>query len=150
MLLICCLAGDNALVIALAAALRCPSGSGVFAINRRRVDGRAIRVGGHIPRRQAAAGGIRSIRRRSVRGLDRGAGLDRCQGAGAAAASPGELWRAIGSIVLADLTMSTDNILAVAGASRGNIWLIVFGLALSIPLVVSRARFWRSLWTDTR
>jgi len=54
-----------------------------------------------------------------------------------AAAPPGELWRAIGSIVVADLTMSTDNILAVAGASNGNIWLIVFGLALSIPLVVS-------------
>ena len=54
---------------------------------------------------------------------------------------PGELWRAIGSIMLADLTMSTDNILAVAGASKGNIWLIVFGLALSIPLVVSSSAF---------
>ncbi len=56
-------------------------------------------------------------------------------------ASPGELWRAIGSIMVADLTMSTDNILAVAGASKGNIWLIVFGLALSIPLVVSSSTF---------
>jgi len=55
--------------------------------------------------------------------------------------SPGDLWRAIGSIMLADLTMSTDNILAVAGASKGNIWLIVFGLALSIPLVVSSSTF---------
>jgi YjbE family integral membrane protein len=57
------------------------------------------------------------------------------------AASPGELWRAIGSIVVADLTMSTDNILAVAGASKGNVWLIVFGLALSIPLVISSSTF---------
>ncbi|MGO4879251.1 MAG: TerC family protein [Bryobacteraceae bacterium] len=56
-------------------------------------------------------------------------------------ASHGELWRAIGSIMVADLTMSTDNILAVAGASRGNIWLIGFGLALSIPLVVSSSAF---------
>ena len=55
-----------------------------------------------------------------------------------ASVSPGELWRAIGSIVVADLTMSTDNILAVAGASKGNIWLIVFGLAWFL-----RARFWR-------
>jgi predicted tellurium resistance membrane protein TerC len=39
-------------------------------------------------------------------------------------------------IVFADITMSTDNILAVAGASRGNAALIVFGLGLSIPLVV--------------
>jgi len=52
-------------------------------------------------------------------------------------ASASDMWRAIGSIVVADLTMSADNILAVAGASRGNIWLIVFGLALSIPLVIS-------------
>ena len=52
-------------------------------------------------------------------------------------ASPRDMWRAIGSIVLADLTMSTDNILAIAGASRGNFWLILFGLALSIPLVIS-------------
>jgi YjbE family integral membrane protein len=57
------------------------------------------------------------------------------------AAVPGELWRAVGSIVVADLTMSTDNILAVAGASKGNVWLIVFGLALSIPLVVSSSAF---------
>lgn len=57
------------------------------------------------------------------------------------AVAPGKLWRAIGSIVIADLTMSTDNILAVAGASKGNIWLIVFGLALSIPLVVSSSTF---------
>jgi YjbE family integral membrane protein len=55
--------------------------------------------------------------------------------------SPRDLWRAIGSIVAADLTMSTDNILAVAGASKGNLWLILFGLALSIPLVVSSSTF---------
>jgi YjbE family integral membrane protein len=58
-----------------------------------------------------------------------------------AAVAPRELWRAIGSIAVADLTMSTDNILAVAGASKGNVWLIVFGLALSIPLVVSSSTF---------
>jgi YjbE family integral membrane protein len=56
-------------------------------------------------------------------------------------ASPGDIWRAIGSIIVADLTMSTDNILAVAGASKGNVWLIVFGLALSIPLVISSSTF---------
>jgi len=58
-----------------------------------------------------------------------------------AVASTRDLWRAISSIMIADLTMSTDNILAVAGASRGNVWLIVFGLALSIPLVVSSSTF---------
>ena len=45
-------------------------------------------------------------------------------------------WQAIRVIVIADLIMSTDNILAVAGACRGNFFLLLFGLALSIPFVV--------------
>jgi YjbE family integral membrane protein len=46
------------------------------------------------------------------------------------------LWQAIWYIMIADITMSTDNILAVAGASHGNPWLLIFGLGLSIPFVV--------------
>jgi YjbE family integral membrane protein len=53
-----------------------------------------------------------------------------------AAPAPRRLLRAIWVIVLADLTMSTDNILAIAGASKGHLSLIVFGLGLSIPFVV--------------
>jgi YjbE family integral membrane protein len=49
---------------------------------------------------------------------------------------PKRFWQAIGYIVFADLTMSTDNILAIAGAAKGDPWLIVFGLGLSIPFVV--------------
>jgi len=52
------------------------------------------------------------------------------------APAPGRVWQAIWYIVLADLTMSTDNILAIAGASKGDFWLILFGLAVSIPFVV--------------
>ena len=57
-------------------------------------------------------------------------------GEDAAGAKPRHLWQAIWFIVLADLTMSTDNILAVAGASKGNGALIVFGLCVSIPFVI--------------
>jgi len=46
------------------------------------------------------------------------------------------LWQAVRLIVIADITMSTDNVLAVAGASHGNLFLLIFGLALSIPFVV--------------
>ena len=46
------------------------------------------------------------------------------------------LWQAIRIIVIADITMSVDNMLAVAGASHGNLFLLLFGLGLSIPLVV--------------
>jgi len=50
--------------------------------------------------------------------------------------APGRLLQAIGWIVLADITMSVDNILAVAGASKGSLALILFGLTLSIPFVI--------------
>ena len=46
------------------------------------------------------------------------------------------LLQAMWLIVVADITMSLDNVLAVAGASQGNLFLLIFGLALSIPLVV--------------
>jgi YjbE family integral membrane protein len=46
------------------------------------------------------------------------------------------LFQAMWLIVVADITMSTDNVLAVAGASHGNPFLLFFGLALSIPFVV--------------
>ena len=46
------------------------------------------------------------------------------------------LRQAMWLIVIADITMSTDNVLAVAGASHGNLFLLIFGLALSIPFVV--------------
>lgn len=46
------------------------------------------------------------------------------------------LWQAVRIIVVADITMSLDNMLAVGGASRGNLFLLLFGLALSIPFVV--------------
>ncbi|MDP9055596.1 MAG: YjbE family putative metal transport protein [Acidobacteriota bacterium] len=45
-------------------------------------------------------------------------------------------WKAIWFIVVADVTMSTDNILAVAAIARGNFFLLLFGLGLSIPLVI--------------
>jgi YjbE family integral membrane protein len=46
------------------------------------------------------------------------------------------LIQAIKIIVIADITMSTDNMLAVGGASHGNLFLLLFGLTLSIPFVV--------------
>ena len=48
----------------------------------------------------------------------------------------GGLWQAVWLILVADITMSIDNVLAVAGASKGSFPLLMFGLGLSIPLVV--------------
>jgi len=59
----------------------------------------------------------------------------------AAELKTGSFWRAIQFIVLADLTMSLDNVLAVAAASKGNIYLLIGGLGLSIPFVVFTSNF---------
>jgi YjbE family integral membrane protein len=45
-------------------------------------------------------------------------------------------WKAMWFIIVADVTMSTDNILAVGALAHGNIVLLLFGLGVSIPLVV--------------
>jgi len=43
---------------------------------------------------------------------------------------------AIGIVIVADLVMSLDNVLGVAAAAHGDMRLVVFGIALSIPIVV--------------
>ena len=43
---------------------------------------------------------------------------------------------AIKTILLADLVMSLDNVIAVAAAAKGNTFLLIVGLAISIPMVV--------------
>ncbi|AHF06648.1 TerC family protein [Desulfitobacterium metallireducens] len=48
----------------------------------------------------------------------------------------GSLKEAIQTIIFADFLMSLDNVLAVAGAAKGNILLLVFGLMISIPIVI--------------
>ena len=50
--------------------------------------------------------------------------------------SSDNLWRAVRTIAIADAVMSLDNVIAIAAAAGGNIWLFVFGLLLSIPLII--------------
>jgi len=52
------------------------------------------------------------------------------------APAPKRFYQAIWYIVVADLTMSTDNIIAIAATSKGHLGLIIFGLGVSIPFVV--------------
>jgi len=49
------------------------------------------------------------------------------------------LWRAVLVIVIADIVMSLDNIIAIAAIAHGNLLLLVIGLALSIPLIMAGA-----------
>src|SRR6267378_2365121 len=46
------------------------------------------------------------------------------------------LWEAVWVIVVADAVMSLDNVLAVAAAAHGDLTLVVFGIGLSLPIVV--------------
>ncbi|MER3547279.1 MAG: hypothetical protein C4338_06605 [Rhodanobacteraceae bacterium] len=46
------------------------------------------------------------------------------------------LWSAMLTIVLADALMGLDNVLAIAGASKGHLGLVTLGLLISVPLVV--------------
>lgn len=48
----------------------------------------------------------------------------------------GSLWQALWIIIIADMSMGIDNMLAVGAASHGNLFLLLFGLGLSIPFVV--------------
>jgi YjbE family integral membrane protein len=50
--------------------------------------------------------------------------------------SSDNLWKAVRTIAIADAVMSLDNVIAIAAAAGGNIWLFIFGLLLSIPLIV--------------
>jgi|TARA_B100000945_G_C19994446_1_gene418068 YjbE family integral membrane protein len=47
--------------------------------------------------------------------------------------------KAITTVILADITMSLDNILGVAGAARDHYYLLIFGLVLSIILMATAA-----------
>ncbi len=46
------------------------------------------------------------------------------------------LWKAVGTIAIADAVMSLDNVVAIAAIARDDYSLFIFGLALSIPLIV--------------
>ena len=49
------------------------------------------------------------------------------------------LWQAIQIVVIADIVMSLDNVIAVAAAANGEIPLLILGLAVSIPMIIAGA-----------
>ncbi len=144
------LAGDNAIVVGLAAA-------GLPAVQRRKavIFGIAAAAGFRIifavfTTQLLAiiglllAGGLlllwvswklwREIEAESRRRRATAAG--RADDGGEAEAAAGKTFgQAIFQIVIADVSMSLDNVLAVAGAAREHVWVLVVGLALSVGLM---------------
>jgi YjbE family integral membrane protein len=129
------LAGDNALVIALAVRTL-PRHQQTLAQVWGAVGAIGLRVGFivvvtlllKIPLLQLAGGVV--LIAIAVRLTRDETGIERQVRAGAT------LVQAIGIIVAADVIMSLDNVLAVAAAARGRYTLVVVGVGLSLPLVV--------------
>ena len=132
------LSGDNALVIALAVR-KLPSRQQwegrlwgtVGAVGLRIVFVGVISLLLHIPLLQAGGGVVLSWI--AVRLLaQEGSGGEESR----AVRQGRTLFEVIWVIVLADLIMSLDNVLAISGAAHGDMVLVIFGVGLSIPLVI--------------
>jgi len=63
-----------------------------------------------------------------------------------AVAAPDHLWRAVRIVLVADLVMSFDNILAVVQIANGNLALLGAGLIVSVPVVVAGAALFTGLF----
>ena len=129
------LSGDNALVIALA----------VRALPRRkRVLGQIWGTAGAVALRLVFVGLVSLLLKVPLLQLVGGlllvwiaARLMRPEGEGAGEVRHGtSLWEAIWIIIIADVTMSLDNVLAIAAAAHGDLLLVMFGVGLSLPIVV--------------
>ncbi|SFA43057.1 integral membrane protein, YjbE family [Parageobacillus thermantarcticus] len=46
------------------------------------------------------------------------------------------LWKAVQTMVIADVAMGLDNVIAIAGAAHGHISLVVFGFLFSVPIII--------------
>jgi YjbE family integral membrane protein len=132
------LSGDNAVVIGMAARRLPPA-----ARRRAVILGGAGAVGLRVLFTAIAALVLDPERGLPVIGLVGGAlllwiayRLIRPQDHGAHVSEADSLSQAIKTIVLADVVMSLDNILAVGAEAEGNLWLLLFGLALSIPILL--------------
>jgi len=135
------LSGDNAIVIGMAAASLPRAqrrfailGGGVLAITLRLVltsfATRLLRL----PLISAGGGLVLFFVAWGLLNVDTDAG-------GGESAAPHGLRRAIQLIVVADLTMSLDNVIAVGGTARGDDGLVLAGLLLSMPLLMAAGGF---------
>ncbi len=128
------LSGDNAVVIALAARSLPPHqqrkavfwGSGAAVVMRIALTVVAVKLLA-LPYLQIIGGLLLWIGVQLLGDEDEGEGH---------AKEHGSLMSAIRTILIADLVMSLDNVIAVAAAAKGSTTLLVLGLAISIPLVI--------------
>jgi YjbE family integral membrane protein len=134
------LAGDNAIVIALAAR-KLPQHLQMKAVVWGTVGAIAVRVAMtmivvallRVPGLMLAGGLLLVWIAYKLLASDDGGHGDTGQ---AAKANVTGFWGAIRTIVIADAVMGLDNVLGVAGAAQGSFLLVVLGLLISIPIMV--------------
>ena len=63
------------------------------------------------------------------------------------AVGPLSMWSAVTQIIVADVSMSLDNVLAVAGAAKGHVWVLVVGLGVAVVLMAVAASYIAGLLT---
>ncbi len=148
------LAGDNAIVVGLAASRVAPelrakvifwgiAGAVVLRIAFAAVTVQLLAIVG-----LTLAGGILLLwvcwkMYREIRHVPKpaGVGAQAVSGNDAQAAGTLGFWSAITQIVVADVSMSLDNVLAVAGAAKGHAWVLVVGLAIAVVLMAVAAAY---------
>jgi YjbE family integral membrane protein len=147
------LAGDNAIVVGLAASRVAPelrakvifwgiAGAVLLRIGFASITMQLLAIVG-----LTLAGGIlllwvcwkmyREIRHTSPRPASAGAAV----AGGSQEATTLGFWSAITQIIVADVSMSLDNVLAVAGAAKGSTWVLVVGLAIAVVLMAVAASY---------
>jgi YjbE family integral membrane protein len=148
------LAGDNAIVVGLAASRVAPAlrakvifwgimGAVVLRIAFAAVTVQLLAIVG-----LTLAGGILLLwvcwkMYRELRHAPKPAAVGAQVVSGDSAQAAGALgfWSAITQIVVADVSMSLDNVLAVAGAAKGHTWVLVVGLAIAVALMAVAATY---------
>ena len=59
-----------------------------------------------------------------------------------------KFWEAVAIIVIADISMSLDNVIAIASTANGNVSLIVIGILINIPIIFYGSQFVSNLMKD--
>lgn len=154
------LAGDNAIVVGMAAAGLPPDQRrtaillGIGAATVMRIGFAAITTQLLAIVGLTLAGGVlllwvcwKMFRELRHGGHEEAHGAEGAEGAGTRRKT---LPQAVTQILVADVSMSLDNVLAVAGAAKDHLWVLVFGLAISVVLMGVAASLIANLLTKHR
>ena len=64
-----------------------------------------------------------------------------CQGDGCSCKKAERFWEAVAIIVIADISMSLDNVIAIASAANGSVLLIIVGILINVPIIFFGSQF---------